>query len=772
MDKIVAGFVRKQPVKTPSHQQSTVFNAATILPASTTVKVATCNLNQWALDFDGNLARIAESIRQAKDQGCKYRLGPELEVSGYSCEDHFLELDTFFHCEQSLALLLQSGLTDGILVDVGCPMMHNGLPYNCRVFMLNGKIVLIRPKMDLADDGNYREARWFTAWPHRLGTPGAVEDHWVSSILHSAMGGKAGKPIKVPFGVPILQTIDGTTIASEICEELWTLEAVHIRQILSGVEIISNGSGSHHSLRKLEDRIRLIKSATEQFGGVYLYGNLRGCGGDRLYFDGCSSIFMNGELLAQASQFSLNDVELITAVIDISHVRAKRQGSNSFKKQSSQSLPVERIPIDISFGDTECGPISTPIEPRFHAPEEECLLGPACWLWDYLRRSGASGFLLPLSGGADSASVAAIVYTMCTEVEKAANDGNEQVIKDLEKMYPFSGKKPSSVDLLVCDSEEKVPNRFIYNSKEICNQLFHTMYLSTVNSSEETKSRAGELADLIGCYHNNLSIDFVVNAVITVFKAAFSLSADDGPHYISQGGTTTQDIALQNIQARLRMVMAYLCAQLLPWVRGKKGGFLLVLSAGNVDEALRGYLTKYDCSSADINPIGGISKGDIYNMLLFAAKKYGPIFSEIALATPTAELRPPVDGESQTDEKEMGMTYEELGVFGTLRKIKRCGPVAMFLELCELWGLKKLRKLSPSKVAEKVRRFFFYYAINRHKCTTLTPSVHLENYSPDDNRFDLRPFLYNTAWTRQFATIEALVEQKETFAASVAETGL
>ncbi len=46
-------------------------------------------------------------------------------------------------------------------------------------------------------------------------------------------------------------------------------------------------------------------------------------------------------------------------------------------------------------------------------PEEEIAYGPACWLWDYLRRCGASGFLLPLSGGADSSSVAAIVGAMC-----------------------------------------------------------------------------------------------------------------------------------------------------------------------------------------------------------------------------------------------------------------------------------------------------------------------------------------------------------------------
>jgi NAD+ synthase (glutamine-hydrolysing) len=53
------------------------------------VTLATCNLNQWALDFEGNLARITASIRQAKALGARYRLGPELEITGYGCEDHF-----------------------------------------------------------------------------------------------------------------------------------------------------------------------------------------------------------------------------------------------------------------------------------------------------------------------------------------------------------------------------------------------------------------------------------------------------------------------------------------------------------------------------------------------------------------------------------------------------------------------------------------------------------------------------------------------------------
>jgi NAD+ synthase (glutamine-hydrolysing) len=58
------------------------------------VCLATCNLNQWAMDFQGNLQRIRQSIAKAKALGAKYRVGPELEVTGYGCEDHFFEMDT------------------------------------------------------------------------------------------------------------------------------------------------------------------------------------------------------------------------------------------------------------------------------------------------------------------------------------------------------------------------------------------------------------------------------------------------------------------------------------------------------------------------------------------------------------------------------------------------------------------------------------------------------------------------------------------------------
>jgi NAD+ synthase (glutamine-hydrolysing) len=78
-------------------------------------KLATCNLNQWAMDFEGNLRRIEASIREAKRQGCTFRTGPELEVTGYGCEDSFLDADTFTHAWESMARILDSDITVGII---------------------------------------------------------------------------------------------------------------------------------------------------------------------------------------------------------------------------------------------------------------------------------------------------------------------------------------------------------------------------------------------------------------------------------------------------------------------------------------------------------------------------------------------------------------------------------------------------------------------------------------------------------------------------------
>ncbi len=146
--------------------------------------------------------------------------------------------------------------------------------------------------------------RYFTPWSFQ----GRVEEYYLPGFISDIVGGH-----KVPIGDAVISTRD-TCIGTETCEELFTPDSPHNHMGLNGVEIFLNSSGSHHELRKLDTRMHLIQEATRKNGGVYLYSNQQGCDGDRLYYDGCATIIVNGDIVAQGSQFSLEDVEVVVAV--------------------------------------------------------------------------------------------------------------------------------------------------------------------------------------------------------------------------------------------------------------------------------------------------------------------------------------------------------------------------------------------------------------------------------------------------------------------------
>jgi NAD+ synthase (glutamine-hydrolysing) len=131
---------------------------------------------------------------------------------------------------------------------------------------------------------------------------------------------------------------------------------------------------------------------------------------------------------------------VVTATVDLQDVRGQRASFNSRSAQAADTPRYHRVVIDINLSreggngiDTNLRP-TAPITPRYHKPQEEIALGPACWLWDYLRRSQAAGFFLALSGGLDSCSVATIVFSMCQLVVKRVAEGDKQVLADARRI--------------------------------------------------------------------------------------------------------------------------------------------------------------------------------------------------------------------------------------------------------------------------------------------------------------------------------------------------
>jgi NAD+ synthase (glutamine-hydrolysing) len=325
-----------------------------------------------------------------------------------------------------------------------------------------------------------------------------------------------------------------------------------------------------------------------------------------------------------------------------------------------------------------------------------------------------AGFMVLLSGGIDSGCTATIVFSMCRLVLKALEDGNAQVAADMQHIVGLKNWWPKGPE-------------------ELRNRILHTIYMGVSgHSSEQTRSRVYRLAQKLGSHHTDMSVDSVYQAEADLLRQYLGHT----PTFDS--GVRAENRSLQNIQARIRMVTAYYFAQMLPSTRGRPGGgTLLVLGSINVEECLRSSLTKHDCSSADLSLIGSFSKMQIRDFIRWAKTSFElPILEEFLNATACAELEPARF--NQHDFKDMGLSHEELYTFGKLRKQHRLGPLSMFQKLRLHWrGQKSLRA-----IADLVKKFHHFYAINRHKMSTMTPACHAGESNPDNHKYDMRPLLY------------------------------
>ena len=111
----------------------------------------------------------------------------------------------------------------------------------------------------MADEGNYRESRWFNCWSR----PGEIDEHHLPAFMHEFQK-------TAPFGDAVLNFAD-TSIAAEICEELFAPMSPHLSLALAGnVEIFLNGSASHHEIGKLRRRFNLILGATARVKYLFI----------------------------------------------------------------------------------------------------------------------------------------------------------------------------------------------------------------------------------------------------------------------------------------------------------------------------------------------------------------------------------------------------------------------------------------------------------------------------------------------------------------------
>jgi NAD+ synthase (glutamine-hydrolysing) len=235
-----------------------------------------------------NADAVAADVRALSEQGVALAVYPELNLTGYSCEDLFLQ-QPLLDAAEAAVLNLADATSDLLsIIVVGAPLRHQNRIYNCAVVMHRGEILGAVPKSFLPNYREFYERRWFA--------PGDDIDDLIS------LGDQL-----VPFTSRQLFTardVPGLVIHVEICEDMWVPIPPHAEAALAGATVLVNLSSSPITIAKAEDRKLLARSASARCNAAYLFAAAGpGESSTDLSWDGQTFVYECGELLGESDRF-------------------------------------------------------------------------------------------------------------------------------------------------------------------------------------------------------------------------------------------------------------------------------------------------------------------------------------------------------------------------------------------------------------------------------------------------------------------------------------
>lgn len=682
------------------------------------IKLGAASINQTPLDWDGNKGNIISAIKEAHEKNVNVLVLPELCVTGYGCEDSFFmpdvlekAWDTVEEVADFISELVVPGSKTALggftkkyegnlfLVAVGCPVQVKGSVYNCTVLLSSAGVECIIPKRNLCSDGIHYESRWFKSWKTDYDEP-ASESIYIRnrSVKFGDVCLEAGKAI----------------IGVEICEDAWVANRPGVELTKAGVNIIINPSASHFSFGKDNIRKRFIEEGSRAFKSVYVYSNLLGNESGRVIYDGDTYIAANGRIIAQGTRFSFNEKELTTAVVNLDKISARQFQDRS--RFHNFDYPIKATTFSIKCKEQETLPVycSNTLDEE-NKNYKEFSKAISLGLWDYMCKSWSKGFVLSLSGGADSSAVAWLVWLMVKNAFQ--NLGKEELVRKLNSLgIDLTLDHCSDLDFL----------------KHCMSKILTCVYQGTRNSSKETENSARDLANAIGASFSSIIIEDITQSY-----------TDTVSKMIGRDITWEQDdIALQNIQARVRSPSVWMVANI-------KNA--LLLSTSNRSEAAVGYATMDGDTSGGLSPIAGASKDFIINWLRNEAKEYGPASGLLPVVSlkPSAELRP--QDQNQTDEDDL-MPYNILNEIELMFVRDKMSPKDIYNTLLS-------RNIGNKLAIEYTVKFFKLFSRNQWKRERYAPSFHVDDESLDPKTFFRFPIL-NSGFKKELNDLEEELMEK------------
>ena len=655
------------------------------------LKTGAAALNQTPLDWHGNRRRLSEALASAKENGVQVLCLPELAITGYGCEDAFYSPDTLKRSLDTLDMLLDE--TAGLITCFGLPLRIRNKIYNAVAVVADTRLLGFACKQHLPNYGLFYEDRWFQRW--KAGKSATVK--------HKGLSYPAGD---------LLFDFSGLRLGVEICEDAWVADRPGPRLFERGADIILNPSASPFSFDKFKTRAQLVTDASRAFSCAYIYTNLLGNESGRLIFDGDAMISSGGELVASSDRFSYADHTLTTGLVDIEKNRIEQAKVKSSYTDEGLTVTADFRPSTVD-SEAETGALLEDFERGGHLREEEFARAVSLGLFDYLRKARAYGFTISLSGGADSSACTALCALMVRLADESIGFDATR-----EKLSYIPG-------MAACTT---IP--------EMCRLLITTVYQGTRNSSDDTLHSARTLAEDCDAAFLQIDIDELVHRYTGLIEGQIGRKLS----------WETDDIPLQNIQARVRAPGAWLLANL-------KNHLLLTTS--NRSEAAVGYCTMDGDTAGSIAPISGIDKAWLRQWLIWLEKTGCEVkgrhirlqgLQPVNALQPTAELRP--KEKIQTDEKDL-MPYPVLNRIEQLGIRDKKSPLECF-KLLE----KSENGYSRDDLYRWVTRFFTLWSRNQWKRERYAPGFHLDTHNLDPRSWCRFPIL-NGGFEAELGELEA-----------------
>lgn len=328
-------------------------------------RLALAQINSTVGDYSGNAARVVEAAKRAAEAEASIVVFPELCLSGYPPEDlllkpHFIEDSR--DCLDQIAAEIPEDLT----CLIGTPMREDpsqSKPTNAAAILSGGRVIAHYAKRHLPNYGVFDEKRLFASG---------------SSTLRLLVG-------SVRLGV-------------HICEDSWVPEDPGLSDLRTlGLSAMLNLSASPFHSGKQGERVEVLQQTAAKVNAPMVYCNLVG-GQDELVFDGGSMVLApDGEILARGKFF---EEDLL--LIDLPVVK-----SPDTVVEGNEPSPVEWVVLR----EPRTAPVNVPLPPRIE-PEgdrlENIYKALCLGIRDYTDKNGFKSVLVAISGGIDSALVAAL----------------------------------------------------------------------------------------------------------------------------------------------------------------------------------------------------------------------------------------------------------------------------------------------------------------------------------------------------------------------------